>query len=180
MQGVDKPLLPTTHKGKRKPMIDHVVAAVSDVNEILISANRSLADYAPRGQVVTDAELNVAAEGPLMGVLAGLRSARTPWLLTCPGDTPYLDTNWHHALIAQAVGANPRSLAFTVHDGERLQPLHTLVRIQAHDHLLAYLAAGKRSAIGWLSALDTVPVHYEPTTVFASVNHVADLQPAPR
>ena len=41
-----------------------------------------------------------------MGVLAGLRSARTPWLLTCPGDTPYLDTNWHHALIAQAVGAN--------------------------------------------------------------------------
>ena len=120
--------------------------AVSDVNEILISANRSLADYAPRGQVVTDAELNVAAEGPLMGVLAGLRSAGTPWLLTCPGDTPYLDTNWHHALIAQAVGANPRSLAFTVHDGERLQPLHTLVRIQAHDHLLAYLTAGKRSS----------------------------------
>ena len=65
-------------------MIDHVVAAASDVNEILISANRSLADYAPRGQVVTDAELNVAAEGPLMGVLAGLRSRQNTLVVDLP------------------------------------------------------------------------------------------------
>ena len=127
----------------------------------------ALMDYAPRGRVVTDTELNVAAEGPLMGVLAGLRAARTPWLLTCPGDTPYLHMNWHHALVAQALSTNTQSPAFTVHDGERLQPLHTLVRAQAHDHLLAYLAAGKRSAIGWLNAWNTVPVHFQPTAAFA-------------
>ncbi|MED5346420.1 MAG: NTP transferase domain-containing protein, partial [Pseudomonadota bacterium] len=84
MQGADKPLLLTLQTGAQKPMIDHVIAAASDVSEIIVSANRSLMDYALRGRVVTDTELNVAGEGPLMGVLAGLRAARTPWLLTCP------------------------------------------------------------------------------------------------
>lgn len=180
MQGADKPLLLTLHNGEQKPMIDHVIAAASDVSEIIVSANRSLMDYALRGRVVTDTELNVAGEGPLMGVLAGLRAARTPWLLTCPGDSPYLDMNWHHALVAQALSTNTQSPAFTVHDGERLQPLHTLVRAQAHDNLLAFLAAGKRSAIGWLNALNTVPVHYQPTAAFTSVNREEDLRQVPR
>ena len=34
----------------------------------------------------------------LLGVLAGLRSAQTEWLLVCPGDMPYLEQGWHEAI----------------------------------------------------------------------------------
>jgi molybdopterin-guanine dinucleotide biosynthesis protein A len=176
MQGTDKPLVPVTHNGRSKPMVDHVIAATSKHSPVLISANRNHHHYAQRGPVIADADLGVVAQGPLMGVLAGLLNTSTPWLLVCPGDAPYLDEDWHHPLAKQAAIANPNVQAITVHDGTRLQPLHTLVRTALDEHLLAYLVRGQRSAIGWLNTLHVLPVPCAPANQFASVNRFEDLR----
>lgn len=96
MGGVDKPLQMTEKAGLVLPMLDHVIATLPANAPLLISANRSLDTYALRGSVITDGEQK--GFGPLLGVLAGLRSAQTEWLLVCPGDMPYLDQGWHEAI----------------------------------------------------------------------------------
>mgnify|MGYP005687211075 FL=1 len=96
MGGVDKPLQMTEKAGLVLPMLDHVIATLPANAPLLISANRSLDAYALRGSVITDGEQE--GSGPLLGVLAGLRSAQTEWLLVCPGDMPYLEQGWHEAI----------------------------------------------------------------------------------
>ena len=96
MGGVDKPLQMTEKAGLVLPMLDHVIATLPANAPLLISANRSLDAYALRGSVITDGEQK--GSGPLLGVLAGLRSAQTEWLLVCPGDMPYLELGWHEAI----------------------------------------------------------------------------------
>jgi molybdopterin-guanine dinucleotide biosynthesis protein A len=82
MGGVDKPLQMTEKAGLVLPMLDHVIATLPANAPLLISANRSLDAYALRGSVIKDGEQK--GSGPLLGVLAGLRSAQTEWLLVCP------------------------------------------------------------------------------------------------
>lgn len=96
MGGVDKPLQMTEKAGLVLPMLDHVIATLPANAPLLISANRSLDAYALRGSVIKDGEQK--GSGPLLGVLAGLRSAQTEWLLVCPGDMPYLELGWHEAI----------------------------------------------------------------------------------
>jgi molybdopterin-guanine dinucleotide biosynthesis protein A len=96
MGSVDKPLQMTEKAGLVLPMLDHVIATLPANAPLLISANRSLDAYALRGSVITDGEQE--GSGPLLGVLAGLRSAQTEWLLVCPGDMPYLEQGWHEAI----------------------------------------------------------------------------------
>jgi molybdopterin-guanine dinucleotide biosynthesis protein A len=96
MGGVDKPLQMTEKAGLVLPMLDHVIATLPANAPLLISANRSLDAYALRGSVIKDSEQK--GSGPLLGVLAGLRSAQTEWLLVCPGDMPYLELGWHEAI----------------------------------------------------------------------------------
>ena len=96
MGGLDKPLQMTEKAGLVLPMLDHVIATLPANAPRLISANRSLDAYALRGCVITDGEQK--GSGPLLGVLAGLRSAQTEWLLVCPGDMPYLEQGWHEAI----------------------------------------------------------------------------------
>ncbi len=87
MGGVDKPLQLIEKAGLALPMLDHVIATFPSHSPLLISANRSIATYQRRGSVITDGEQ--VGSGPLLGVLAGLSSAETEWLLVCP---------WRYAL----------------------------------------------------------------------------------
>ena len=96
MGSVDKPLQMTEKAGLVLPMLDHVIATLPANAPLLISANRSLDASALRGSVIKDGEQK--GSGPLLGVLAGLRSAQTEWLLVCPGDMPYLEQGWHEAI----------------------------------------------------------------------------------
>jgi molybdopterin-guanine dinucleotide biosynthesis protein A len=174
MLGVNKPLWPVTHNGIRQSMIDHVIGATADVESVLISANSNLAQYTQRGLVISDAQQQLTGAGPLAGILAGLRYATTPWLLICPGDTPYLRSGWHHALRKRRHDS-PEIDAVVVHDGERLQPLHLLLRTNLESHLDDHIGRGHRSAWGWLESLNTAEVAFSDPEQFRSVNRFADL-----
>ncbi|MFL2517467.1 MAG: molybdenum cofactor guanylyltransferase [Candidatus Azotimanducaceae bacterium] len=173
MLGINKPLWPITHNSTQRAMVDHIIAA-ANIDRVLISANQSLSQYAQRGSVITDAELGLNGAGPLMGVLAGLRYAQTPWLLICPGDTPFLEFGWHQGLV-ESIGRAPHVDAAVIHDGVRRQPLHALLRVQLESSLTDYLARGERSALGWLDTLHTADISVNAPGQFRSVNRFDDL-----
>jgi molybdopterin-guanine dinucleotide biosynthesis protein A len=173
MLGINKPLWPITHNGVARAMVDHVIAA-TDIDRILISANQCQAQYAQRALVITDAELAIDGAGPLMGILAGLRYAQTSWLLICPGDTPYLQAGWHRPLLEHMHSA-PTVDAAVIHDGERRQPLHALLRTPLESNLTDYLDSGGRSALGWLDTLNTAEISANAPGQFRSINRFDDL-----
>jgi molybdopterin-guanine dinucleotide biosynthesis protein A len=89
MGGGDKPLLEVVGR----PMLARVIGAL-DIRPIAISANGDLARFAAFGLPVLD-DGAFAGQGPLAGLLAGLRWAASlgmTSLLTAPGDTPFLPT----------------------------------------------------------------------------------------
>ena len=62
------------------------------VSQVLISANRSLEEYAATGySIVLDKE--VGFQGPLHGVLSGLQQSQSEWLFVHPVDLPFLPSD---------------------------------------------------------------------------------------
>src|SRR4030095_5024338 len=80
-----------------RPLIISVVERFApQVGPLLISANRNVELYAALATVVEDDIAAVNGEvfaGPLIGVLSGLRRARTEWMAIVPCDAPRLPDN---------------------------------------------------------------------------------------
>lgn len=176
MDRVDKP----TQVWHGRPMVDHVLSSVPDDWPKLISANRNLAFYRQRGEVITDAHTTVSVlnrrglpPSPLLGVLGGLAYCATDWLLIAPGDTPALPTDWWRPL-EQAV--NPRCPAAVAFDGERQQHLHLILNVNRQTSLIAYLNTGATTVHGWLARIDAQPVRVADPVAFTNVNTYEDLR----
>lgn len=145
MGGRDKGLV--AYRGS--PLIDQVIERIApQVDELLISANRNLDDYARRGhRVITDTLPDF--QGPLAGLLAGLRAASHEWVLAVPCDMPHLPGDLATRLLAAAQG---KDIAVAV-DGSRTHPAVMLVRAALADRLAAYLQGGKRSVHGFQESI---------------------------
>jgi molybdopterin-guanine dinucleotide biosynthesis protein A len=143
MGGEDKGLLDVAGK----PLVQHVLEAVKpQVDGILISANRNHERYAAYGYRVLADPLE-GYQGPLAGFLAGIRVARTPYLVTLPCDGPLLGGDLVARLRAalEAAGAE----IAVAHDGRRLQPVYALLKTALRPSLEAYLAEGERKIDLW-------------------------------
>ncbi len=80
------------------------------VNAILISANRNIAEYTHLGYpVLTDN--NETFKGPLQGVLKGLEKCSTEFLFVQPVDVPDLPVKLIELLLSQIVGSGNRVCA---------------------------------------------------------------------
>ncbi len=158
-----------------RPLALHAMERLQpQVGALLINANRNIDRYAALGApVVQDSEADFP--GPLAGLLAGLRAARTSWLLCAPCDAPLLPLDLHERLAAQigsAAVAVPRS-----GDGQ-LQPLFALLRCALHADLAAALARGERKAQRWLCEQAHVVVPFERAQdqrAFLNINSSAEL-----
>jgi molybdopterin-guanine dinucleotide biosynthesis protein A len=195
MGGVDKGLQPW----HGRPLIDHVLARFApQVGTVRISANRHEADYARRGwPVIADADASF--DGPLAGLLAGLRTAATRWLAVAPCDAPRLPDDLVARLAAHA-GARG---AYVVHGGNAgvdtgppaeapstptadplaprrtfSEPLFCLVPATSAASLQAALAKGERRVERWLLSIGAVPVAFDRDAdagAFANFNRLEDL-----
>lgn len=130
-----------------RPLLDHVLTRlVPQVSRVLLSVGQHVEPFKQFGlEAVEDATPDA---GPLGGVVAALPAVRTPWVLTCPADTPCLPTNLVGLLAADA----ERVGVAVPHDGTRRQNLFVLMR---HDQALAlarFFAAGGRALHRWLDA----------------------------
>lgn len=143
-----------------RPMIEHVLTQIAPQvgQRVLINANRSLERYTSLNYPVIE-DLESGYQGPLMGMLTGLDQAATDWVLFVPCDTPVLPNNLAAQLLLAAQN-NGADIA-VAHDGERLQPVISVLHRRLLPSLQAWLADGKRKIDRWYLQHRMVVVQFE-------------------
>lgn len=168
MGGVDKGWVEV----QGRPLIESVVARFApQVGTLMISANRNLARYGELGVVITDHDAGLVTEefpGPLIGLLAGMRRARSAWLALAPCDAPLLPADLVTRLVAGARAANAAAALARV-DG-RLQPVFAIVSTRLQTALADAVADGQRALHAWFAAVGAQPVDFGDAAAFVNVN----------
>ena len=141
------------------------------VGPLLISANRNVERYAAYGEIVGDDLADVSGErfaGPLIGVLSGLRRARTDWVAIVPCDAPHLPTDLVTRLMGATLGTGATAACASVRG--QIQPVFALVRARCADELARSVAQGERAMHRWLKALEAVAVDFDDAHAFTNIN----------
>ena len=169
MGGQDKGLIVLNGQA----LVTHVIQRIApQVDEILISANRNLPNYQALGYpVLRDASPDL--QGPLAGLLSGLRAARYEWVLSVPCDTPQLPQDLVCQLFAPLLAdAADISVAQT---GERRHPVVMLCRRDLAADLQTSLDRGIRSVHAWQAQHRTLAVLFSDAAAFTNLNQPDDL-----
>ena len=142
MGGIDKGLLP--YRGH--PLTYYALNTMQTITaSIRISANRNQARYATFGYpVVSDTVPGYA--GPLAGLLAAMKSANTPYVISIPCDCPFISTE----VLTRLCDAPLDAEIVTLHDGIRTHPVFMRVNRSLTDSLENYLAQGQHKVIAWI------------------------------
>lgn len=168
MGGRDKGLV--VYSGK--PMVDWMIERIlPQVEELLISANRNLDEYARRGYRVVPDSLP-GFQGPLAGMLSGLKAARHEWVLAVPCDVPRLPLD----LAARLAECASSREAVIAKDDERTHPAIVLLRRSCTQKLIDYLEQGGRSVKGFLGTLSAATVHFPDPAAFGNMNTAGQLE----
>jgi molybdopterin molybdotransferase len=168
MGGVDKGLV--SFHGKA--LVDIAIARLApQVGKIIISANRNIQQYMQRECVVIkDPDFQDDGpnyEGPLAGILAGLRHCTTDWLATAPCDCPQFPTDFLSRLSSASTTANSSYV--------QGHPTFSLLRKTELPRLEHYLQHGKRKLGDWLQEIKATPVAFECEDAFRNLNSPEDL-----
>lgn len=133
-----------------RPLVAWVLEALApQVDDVLIVANRNTEQYRALGvRVVPD--LRPGLQGPLAGLEAALAAATTPWVLTCPVDTPFLPEEFAARMV--------RGSASVATLEARWQPVFACLPRSALGAVSALLDAGERRLRAGLEAAQAQPV----------------------
>jgi molybdopterin-guanine dinucleotide biosynthesis protein A len=171
MGGGDKPLRLLAGR----PMLDWVLAALRPAHDrIALSANGDPARFAVWDLPVLPDDPAFTQEGPLAGVLAGLRWAGAigaEALLVVPGDAPFLPGD-----LALRLAPGP---AYAVMAGQA-HPLPALLPVGVAGPLALWLGAGRpRRVRAFLNEIGARGAEFGASSpFFANVNTPADLAAA--
>ena len=145
MGGRDKGLLPLAGE----PLIAHGIRRLRpQVAELLISANRHHDVYRSHGCRVIADDPSLRFRGPLAGVLAAIRVADTPYVLTAPCDSPWLPADYAQRMLAAL--ERERATVSVVYGEGCWQPVFALLPVVLREDLAAWLAVGEGGAGRWL------------------------------
>lgn len=170
MDGQDKGLV--IFRGK--PMVSYALEALKSVTgQILISANRNIDLYAAYGYpVIKDYSENF--DGPLAGLYSALTCADTPYVMTIPCDSPFVN---HMVLTRMLDAMDIESTSIcTIHDGNRLQSAFMIAHKQLIVDLENYLSEGKRKVETWLKRHNLVVADVSDfPELFTNINTTGEL-----
>jgi molybdopterin-guanine dinucleotide biosynthesis protein A len=171
MGGSDKGLI--AFKGQ--PMVTHVINRLSQqVGQILINANREIERYQCLGFTVIIDEISGFA-GPLAGLHAGMRAAKTEFILSVPCDSPLLPEDLSLRLMV-ALESQQADIA-VAKTGEQHHPVFCLCRTSLAQNLEDYLSAGGRKADEWQKQHAYVEVSFDDNpSAFSNVNTPEELR----
>jgi molybdenum cofactor guanylyltransferase len=178
MGGVDKGL----QSLNGEPLALHVLRRLAPQSgSLLISANRHTGRYAelgaPFGATVI-ADTLPDFPGPLAGLLAGLRAARTELVLSAPCDTPTLPDDLA-ARLAAALDAQHADIATVTttdaHGTSSIHPVFALLRTRLADDLERFLEAGERKVRTWYARHTTIEVAFPDERTFYNINSLQQL-----
>lgn len=145
MGGRDKGLV--EHRGL--PLVHHLQQALAgQASSLLLSANRSHADYRALGFTPLS-DLRKDYPGPLAGIEAAFAACDTDYLLVTPCDTPDIPEDMGPRLW-EAMETEGAELAFAC-DEARDHYLHILLPCRLAGDLKAYLDRGGRAVRHWLA-----------------------------
>ncbi|WP_353572008.1 molybdenum cofactor guanylyltransferase MobA [Candidatus Albibeggiatoa sp. nov. BB20] len=172
MKGRDKGLL--IYQGQT--FVKHLVNRLKpQVNQIIINANRHQQQYADLTQcpVVNDSFGHFA--GPLAGMLTGLQTAKTPYVLFVPCDVPYLPDFLVSRLSQHLIDCDA-SISM-VQDGQRTQYLFALMQRHLQNNLHIYLQQNHHQVQAWYRQQQVVEVDFSDCPqFFVNINTPEDLQ----
>ncbi len=143
MQGQDKGLIEFNGQALIKRSI---ATLLPQVEQVFINANRNIEQYQQyRHEVIED---NLADfQGPLAGMLAAMQSVGTDYILTVPCDCPSISKQLRQRMM-ETLLINQADIAVGF-DGERIQPVFSLIPTRLKQDLANYLAKGERKIDLW-------------------------------
>ncbi|SPB18377.1 molybdopterin-guanine dinucleotide biosynthesis protein MobA [Caballeronia novacaledonica] len=178
MGGVDKGMQPF----HGEPLALHVMRRIApQAGALLISANRSIKDYARLGaafdaRVIPDARADFP--GPLAGIAAALHAATTEYVLAAPCDAPFVDEHIG-AVLMQALDAQGGDVAYAATidaSGEVMaHPVFALLRTSLADDLDAWLDQGERKVRAWYARHKAAEVRFHDERAFYNINDLQQL-----
>ena len=143
MDGKDKGLVELANR----PLIEYVIDAIKpQVETIILNANRNQEQYSQYGYpVIPDALLDY--QGPLAGFISALKNSTTSHIVTLPCDGPFLPRDLVERLIF-ALTDSEAEIA-VAHDGDRMQPVYSLIPTTLINSLSSFLDTGERKIDLW-------------------------------
>ena len=173
MGGGDKGLL--LYQGRA--MVRHAASAMlPQVDNLIINANRHIDQYQQLGYPVISDSIE-GFQGPLAGMLTAMENTNADYILTAPCDSPFISPSLRQRMM-ETMLLNGKELA-VASDGERLQPVFSLIPTRLKDELRAFLEQGERKIDRWLTQYKLAEVDFsdQPET-FVNFNHPEDLERA--
>ena len=170
MNGVDKGLVLL----QSKPLIQRVIERLTpQVDEILINANRELAQYKAMGYPVLQDEVE-GFLGPLAGFSLGLQHAKHDYVLTVPCDSPLLPVDLVQRLMAALVKYKAEIAVASSDDN--IHPVFCLCKKAVLPSLTAYLQQGERRVSAWQKSQQYIEVDFSDCNeAFTNLNTFEDL-----
>jgi molybdenum cofactor guanylyltransferase len=171
MGGQDKGLIEINGRALVAILIDRLSQQVSS---ILINANRNRDRYQAFGYPVVSDQLD-DYQGPLAGFACAMDQVDTDFILTLPCDGPSLASDY----VARFITSQQRSGAAicVADDGERLQPVHALIKVDLLTSLNAFLDSGDRKIDRWYAMHDFVKTDFSDCAdMFRNINTPSDQQ----
>jgi len=171
MGGVDKGLVLL----QQQPLVKYVISRLTpQVDEILINANREIAQYQHLGYEVLQDETSDFI-GPLAGFSLGLKHSKYEYLLTVPCDSPLLPLDLTDRLFAELI-KNKAEIAVASSDGDA-HPVFCLCKKDVLPNLTSYLLEGGRKVSAWQKSLDYIEVDFSDNAdAFINLNTSEELE----
>ena len=161
-----------------RTLLEHVLAQIGPVfDEILVSVSKGQSFGLPRraeGQtglrLVTD---DVPGQGPIAGVLAGLKAARNDACMVIACDIPDIDLPLLRSLARRAKDAE---IAVPVNPSGLYEPLFAAYRRSIAPKIESLLARGERSLLPLLESRRTAIVRFEKAGRIRNLNTREDYE----
>ena len=169
MGGQDKGLI----EFDAKPLAAILVERLSQQGvKIVINTNRNHDRYQQFGHpVITDTLEDY--QGPLAGFASAMAAVDSRFILTLPCDWPLLSDDYVARFIASyRAHQAPVQVAF---DGERLQPVHAMIKVDLLQSLKRFLDSGDRKIDRWYAQHEYARVDFSDCAdMFRNINTPAD------
>ena len=167
--------------GQTKPLIEHQLDFLKpQVSSLAISANRNFDIYKAYGFPIYQDPCNqdktsTTFDGPLQGVLSGLKHCQTAWLYVQPIDTPNLPSNAIEQILASIT--ENKTNAYYLASDERKHYLHLLLHRSCYDSLNDFVDRGERRAKTYLEEIKAKEINLGwDEEVFMNLNDSEDYQ----
>ena len=169
MGGQDKGLIEFDGKPMAALLVNNLRQQAVD---IVINANRNHAQYQQFGCPVISDQLE-DYQGPLAGFASAMAVVDSAFILTLPCDGPLLADDYVARFISSYNDNDaPVQVAY---DGERLQPVHAMIKVDLLTSLKSFLDSGDRKIDRWYARHDYARVDFSDcANMFRNINTPAD------